>query len=99
MFKIILEQQFKNEEQAEKYFNYLKAKAIIEQDSKEFKPDWNNPSEKRFFGYYNLIYKKLCYFNAGENMENKIYFKTEEDIKESFKKHFEEWKIYLNYYA
>lgn len=88
---------FETKEEAEKYLEYLKAKAVIKQDTKGFKPNWKNPSQKRFFGYYNLIDKKLCYFNAGENMESKIYFKSEEDIEESFKKHPEEWKTYLTY--
>lgn len=88
---------FETREEAEKYLEYLKAKAVIKQDAKGFKPDWKNPSQKRFFGYYNLIDKKLCYFNAGENMESKIYFGSKEDIKESFKKHPEEWKTYLTY--
>lgn len=88
---------FETKEQAEKHLAYLKAKAVIKQDAKGFKPDWKNPSQKRFFGYYNLIDKKLCYFNAGENMESKIYFGSKEDIKESFEKHHEEWKTYLTY--
>ena len=88
---------FETQEEAEKYLEYLKAKAIIKQDTKGFKPNWKNPSQKRFFGYYNLIDKKLCYFNAVENMESKIYFKSEEDIEESFKKHPEEWKTYIDY--
>lgn len=88
---------FDTEEEAEKYLEYLKAKEVIKQDAKGFKPDWKNPSQKRFFGYYNLIDKKLCYFNAGENMESKIYFGPKEDIKESFEKHPEEWKTYLTY--
>lgn len=88
---------FETREEAEKYLEYLKAKAIIKQDTKGFKPNWKNPSQKRFFGYYNLIDKKLCYFNAGENMESKIYFSSKEDIKESFEKNHEEWKTYLTY--
>lgn len=88
---------FDTEEEAEAHFEYLKAKAIIKQDTKGFKPDWNNPSQKRFFGYFNLIDKKLYCFNAGENIESKLYFKTEEDIEESFKKHSKEWKTYLTY--
>lgn len=88
---------FKTVEKTKKYLKYLKDKEIIKQDAKGFKPNWKNPSQKRFFGYYNLIDKKLCYFNAGENMESKIYFGSKEDIKESFKKHPEEWKTYLTY--
>lgn len=98
MFKVVLERQFETQEQAKKYFEYLKAKAIIKRDSKNFKPNWRDPSQKRFFGYFNLIDKKLCYFNSYENMESKIYFRSIEDIKKSFKKHPKEWKIYLNYY-
>lgn len=81
----------------EKYLKYLKAKEIIKQDTKGFKPDWENPSQKRFFGYFNMIDKTLCHFNIGENRESKIFFGSEEDIKESFKKHPKEWKVYLTY--
>lgn len=88
---------FYTEEEAEAHFEYLKAKAIIKQDTKEFKPNWKNPSQKKFFGYYNLIDKKLCYFAEVDNMESKLYFKTEEDIKESFRKHPKEWETYLTY--
>lgn len=88
---------FETYEEAKAYLEYLKAKAIIKQDIKGFKPDWENPSQKKIFGYYNIVDKKLCHFNAGENMESKLHFKTEEDIKESFKKHPEEWKEYLTY--
>lgn len=83
--------------EADRKLAYLKAKAIIKQDAKGFKPEWNNPSQKRFFGYYNLIDKKLNYSNAGENMESKIFFKTKKDIEESFEKHPDEWKTYLTY--
>lgn len=93
----IMGNYFETYEEAERYTDYLLAKEVIKQDAKGFKPDWKNPSQKRFFGYYNLIDKKLCYFNAGENMESKIYFGSKEDIKESFKNHPDEWKIYLTY--
>ena len=88
---------FKTVEKTKKYLEYLKAKEIIKRDAKGFKPDWGNPSQKRFFGYFNLIDKTLCHFDVGENMESKIFFESEEDIKESFKKHPEEWKTYLTY--
>ena len=88
---------FETEEEAEKYLEYLKAKEVIKQDTEGFEPDWSNPSQKRFFGYFNLIDKTLCHFNIGENMESKIFFGSREDIEESFKKHREEWKIYLTY--
>ena len=73
---------FETTKETQECIAYLKARAIIKQDTKGFKPNWKNPSQKRFFGYFNLIDETLCYFNAGENMESKIFFKTEEDIKE-----------------
>lgn len=88
---------FDTKEDAEAHFEYLKAKAIIKQDTKGFKPDWKNPSQKKIFGYYNIVDKKLCHFNAGENIESKLYFKTEEDIEESFEKYSKEWRTYLTY--
>ena len=88
---------FETIEEAEKYADYLKAKEVIKQDTKGFKPDWENPSQKRLFGYFNLIDKTLCHFDVGENMESKIFFESEEDIKESFKKHPDEWRTYLTY--
>ena len=88
---------FETYEEAKAYLEYLKAKAIIKQDTKGFKPDWKNPSQNKIFGYYNLIDKKLCYFAEVDNMESKLYFKTEEDIKESFEKHSKEWRTYLTY--
>ena len=88
---------FETIEEAEKYLEYLKAKEVIKQDTKGFKPDWENPSQKRLFGYFNLIDKTLCHFDVGENMESKIFFESEEDIKESFKKHPDEWRTYLTY--
>ena len=88
---------FETIEEAEKYLEYLKAKEVIKQDTKGFKPDWENPSQKRLFGYFNLIDKTLCHFDVGENRESKIFFESEEDIKESFKKHPDEWRTYLTY--
>lgn len=88
---------FETQEEAKKYLEYLKAKEIIKQDAKGFKPDWENPSQKRFFGYFNLIDKTLCHFDIGENMESKIFFGSREDIKESFRKHPKEWGTYLTY--
>ena len=88
---------FETIEEAEKYLGYLKAKEVIKQDAKGFKPDWGNPSQKRLFGYFNLIDKTLCHFDVGENMESKIFFESKEDIEESFAKHPDEWRTYLTY--
>lgn len=88
---------FETEEEAEKYLEYLKAKAIIKQDTKGFKPDWNNKDEDKYFGEWDFD-DEVPHIGLLTNFKQpEIYFKTFEGIKESFKKHPEEWKTYLTY--
>lgn len=88
---------FKTEEETERHINYLKAKEIIKQDTKGFKPNWNNEGEKKFFGSWNFQRKEVYWDYEYINKYVEIYFKTNEDIEESFEKHSEEWKTYLTY--
>ncbi len=94
---------FESKSQAEKYLEYLKAKAIIKQDTKGFEPNWNDTKqikyscsydEDRFTGYGCV---KPVIEETSTKMGALIYFKSEEDIKESLKKHPEEWRKYLFY--
>ena len=88
---------FETREEAEKYLEYLKAKTIIKQDTKGFKPDWEYGVQKKYYGYWDFYHKKFGSSYTLFNKNSEIYFKSREDIKESFKKHPEEWKTYLNY--
>jgi hypothetical protein len=94
---------FKTKEEAEKYLKYLKAKAIIKQDTNGFKPNWNDTKqikyscsydEDRFTGYGCV---KPVIEKTSTKMGALIYFKSEEDIKKSLKKHPKEWNAYLTY--
>lgn len=87
---------FDTEEEAEAHFEYLKAKAIIKQDAKGFKPDWNNYNQYKYYGYLGAKSVIRTDTNHAQKFST-IYFKSEEDIKESIKKHPEEWKTYLTY--
>lgn len=88
---------FETKEEAEKYLEYLKAKAIIKQDAKGFKPNWRDKDEDRFMGCWDFK-RKRALFDYGDAFKTpEIYFKSREDISESFKKHPEEWKTYLTY--
>lgn len=88
---------FETREEAEKYLEYLKAKAIIKQDTKGFKPDWTNYDEQKYIGFWDLDENKLDWLLRSIFIEATIYFKSREDIEESFEKHPEEWKAYLTY--
>lgn len=87
---------FETEEEAEEYLEYLKAKAIIKQDTKGFKPNWKN-CENKYYGYWDFGKDALGYLVSYITKYSDICFKTEEDIKESLKKHPEEWRKYLFY--
>lgn len=88
---------FETEEEAKKYLEYLKAKIIIKQDAKGFNPNWEDKDENRFMGCWDFKRKKAR-FDYGDAFKTpEIYFKSREDISESFEKHPEEWKTYLNY--
>ena len=87
---------FKTKEEAEAYLKYLKARAIIKQDTKGFKPDWSN-YEHKFCGVWDLLENRLFFHPIMTSKQSTIYFRTKEDIEESFKKHPDEWKTYLSY--
>lgn len=53
--------------------------------------------KKKYYGVWDFDRKKADYFSWGMYKGLDIYFKSKEDIKESFKKHPKEWKAYLTY--
>lgn len=88
---------FKTREEAEKYLEYLKAKAIIKQDAKGFKPDWGDKRQDKYHGEWDYIYNKP-YCQVDWTLRGDIIcFESSEAVKESFEKHPEEWKTYLTY--
>lgn len=89
---------FETKEEAEKYLAYLKAKTIIKKDTKGFKPDWSNGYSYVHFGCWNNRRNELYADSTTSNEKyTTIYFKTKKDLLDSFKKHPEEWKVYLTY--
>ena len=88
---------FKTREEAEKYLEYLKAKEVIKQDTNDFKPDWKDSRQEKIYGRWDSYLKELFHGSTLENKDSTIYFKTEKDIRESFRKHPNEWKAYLTY--
>lgn len=88
---------FETEEEAEKYLEYLKAKEVIKKDTKGFNPNWEDKDEDRFMGCWDFK-RKRTRFDYGDAFKTpEIYFKSREDISESFEKHPKEWKTYLTY--
>ena len=94
---------FETREEAKKYLEYLKAKEVIKQDAKGAHFDWTDTSLVKYYGVWNcqpdILNKQLGleYRRIVTDRASTIYFNSKEDIKESFKKHPEEWETYLNY--
>ena len=87
---------FETTKETQECIAYLKARAIIKQDTKGFKPDWSN-YEHKFCGAWDLLSNRLFFHPIMTSKQSTIYFRTKEDIEESFKKHPDEWKTYLTY--
>ena len=88
---------FKTKEEAEAYLKYLKARAIIKQDTKGFKPDWSDDEQPKHYGYCHAESKRLWRDVEHTEKGSTIYFKSVKDIEESLDNHPEEWKTYLTY--
>lgn len=88
---------FKTQEEAEKRIEYLKAKTVIKEDRKGFKPNWQDEDEYKYSAYWSNRRNKPEYDADYMEKEPTIMFKSQNDIEESFKKHPEEWETYLTY--
>ena len=87
---------FKTEKETSKRIEYLIALQTIKDDAKGFVPDWGNLGQRKYYGFYDHIEKSLEW-SSNRNFQNQgcIYFKTKEDLEESFKKHRKEWLTVL----
>lgn len=92
-----LEAWFDTREEAEKYLEYRKAKTIIKQDTNGFKPDWSNKKQYKYYGYLDLREHKPIWNVSNIAKTVNVYFESRNLLEESFKKHPEEWRIYLTY--
>lgn len=86
---------FDTREEAEKRLKWLNAREILLEDTKGFKPDWKDFDQYKYRVSYNHKYSAIgagptTHMNAGE-----IFFRTNEDARNSATIHRKEWKIYL----
>ena len=88
---------FETEEKTKKHREYLKAKAIIKEDTKGFKTNWHDANEKKYHGIWNFERGSLNWVLSYVVKEADIYFKSQADILDSFDKHPKEWETYLAY--
>lgn len=83
--------------EADRKLAYLKAKEIIKQDTKGFKPDWSNKEQYKYYGYWDLREHKPIWNVSNIAKTVNIYFESRQLLEESFEKRPKEWKTYLTY--
>ena len=86
---------FPTEKEVEKHLEWLKARAILIQDTKGFKPDWSDESEWKYQVCYNYCLGEIVCVRYTAVKIGEICFETKEDAENSIKNHEKEWKIYL----
>ena len=87
---------FRTEEEANEAAKWLKARKILFDDTRGFKPDWTNEKERKYSARYNhnagtLVVADMTVLQASPGP----FFSAAEYAKGSIKRHEEEWKIYL----
>lgn len=83
---------FKTGEEAEKAVEWLKALTVLRDDTKGFKPDWEDGSQLKWVVEYHPhddVQLVADYYRYAQ--DGVIYFATENDALESIKKHEREW--------
>ena len=88
---------FKTRDEAGDCLSYLKARAIIKQDTKGFKPNFTNIKERKYYGFWDFESGKQNWAFLHITKEPNIYFKSLDDILDSFEAHPKEWETYLTY--
>ena len=87
---------FKTEEEAQKASDWLKAFAILRDDTKGFKPDWEDGSQLRWGVEYNYDTNRLSVYLTFGIQCGVIYFASRDDAEESIKTHEREWLTFFN---
>lgn len=87
---------FKTEEEAQKAADWLRAFAILRDDTKGFKPDWEDAQQDKWYVCYNHAAKMLDCGGARMFQSECLYFPTQEDAEASIKNHKQEWLTFFN---
>lgn len=90
---------FRTEDEAEKAVEWLKARKVLFDDAKGFKPNWRDPYELKY--QVELVHDTPSHPELEAWSMHSVqgtpgpFFATAEDANASIKAHEKEWKIYL----
>lgn len=88
---------FETEEEINKRIKFLKAEAIIKQDTKGFTPDWEDFEQDKFYASWDFYHNRPVIGQIRKVKQSTIYFKTVKDLEESLLDNPASWKTYLTY--
>lgn len=86
---------FKTEWEAQKAADWLKAFAVLRDDTKGFKPDWESGFQCKWYVYYNHSKKGLEVSGIWTQQGEALYFASADDADASIKNHKREWLTYF----
>lgn len=86
---------FLTREEGEEELARIKAREILKQDTKGFKPDWRTYGQDKYCVYYNHTSDCLDYNCYGYHQRSEIIFASKEDVEASIKDHESEWLAYF----
>lgn len=87
---------FRTEAEAEKAVEWLKALTVLRDDTKGFKPNWNDPEQEKWFVFYDHNSRRFRSESNFACQAGNLYFASEDEANDSIKKHEQEWLTYLN---
>lgn len=87
---------FWTREEAEKELARRKAYVILKEDTKGFKPDWEDSDKRKYYVEYDWRCAELTTNLAWALQDGTgLYFATREDARDSIKAHRQQWLDYL----
>lgn len=87
---------FKTEEEAQKAADWFKAFAVLRDDTKGFKPDWEDGGQLRWGVEYNYDTNRLSAYLTFGIQCGVIYFASRDDAEKSIETHERQWRTFLN---
>lgn len=87
---------FKTEEEAQRTAEWIKAFAILRDDTKGFKANWKDGGQLRWGVEYNYDTNRLSVYLTFGVQDGVIYFATREDAEESIEAHERQWRTFFN---
>lgn len=87
---------YKTKEETQKAAEWLKAFTTLRDDTKGFKPNWDDPEQDKWFVAYDHASRRLWVTSDFITQDKNLYFASGDDANGSIKKHEHEWLTYLN---